>query len=59
MLGIKTILHPTDFSPSADLALQLALSLARDNRARLVLLHVSRPPLSALGAPHGSTAEAG
>jgi nucleotide-binding universal stress UspA family protein len=49
MLGIKTILHATDFSPCSDLALQLAGALARDYRARLVILHVGRPPVQ----PHG------
>jgi nucleotide-binding universal stress UspA family protein len=53
VLPIHTILHPTDFSPAADLALQLAGSLAKDYGARLVILHVGRPPLSHLG---GTTA---
>jgi nucleotide-binding universal stress UspA family protein len=51
MVTIQTILHPTDFSPCSDLALQLAGSLARDYRARLVVLHVGRPPLRNLGGP--------
>jgi nucleotide-binding universal stress UspA family protein len=51
MLPIKTILHPTDFSRSSDLALQLAGALARDYGARLVILHVGRPPLRVLGSP--------
>ena len=51
MLPIKTILHATDFSRGSDLALQLAGALARDYGARLVILHVGRPPLHALGAP--------
>jgi universal stress protein A len=41
---IKTILHPTDFSPNADQALPLAYALARDYRARLILLHVATAP---------------
>jgi nucleotide-binding universal stress UspA family protein len=49
MYEIRTILHPTDFSASADLALQLAGSLARDHRARLIVLHIGRPPVSHLG----------
>src|SRR5262249_29189019 len=37
---IRTILCPTDFSNCSANALQLASSLARDHRARLVILHV-------------------
>jgi len=40
MNTIQTILHPTDFSESAEHAFRLACSLARDHEARLVLLHV-------------------
>ncbi len=40
MLHFRTILHPTDFSPAAEEAFQLAGSLARDHGARLVILHV-------------------
>ena len=43
MLSFRTILHPTDFSPYSDAALRLACSLARDYRARLILLHVKEP----------------
>jgi universal stress protein A len=45
MLPVKTILHATDFSPYSDLAFRLSCSLARDYRARLVVLHVMEPPL--------------
>jgi nucleotide-binding universal stress UspA family protein len=45
MAPIHTILHPTDFSEQAAYALQLACSLARDYGARLVVLHVFRPPV--------------
>ncbi len=45
MLPIKTILHPTDFSPRSDVAFQLACVLARDAGARLVVLHVLERPL--------------
>jgi nucleotide-binding universal stress UspA family protein len=45
MLSIHTILHPTDFSARSGYALQLALSLARDHGARLVVLHVMPVPL--------------
>lgn len=39
MLRIRTMLFPTDFSPAADHALEVARSLARDHEARLILLH--------------------
>jgi nucleotide-binding universal stress UspA family protein len=40
MLPIRTILHPTDFSPQSAAGYQMACALARDYGARLVLLHV-------------------
>jgi len=40
MLSIRSILHPTDFSPRSEAAFQLACSLARANGARLLVLHV-------------------
>jgi nucleotide-binding universal stress UspA family protein len=51
MLHFQTILQPTDFSPYSDLALQIAGSLARDYHARLVILHVGRPPVRSLESP--------
>ncbi|MCI0461018.1 MAG: universal stress protein [Gemmataceae bacterium] len=45
MLPIRTILHPTDFSEPAGYAFRLALSLARDQGARLIVLHVMPVPL--------------
>lgn len=42
---VETILHPTDFSAHSQLALELACSLAREQTARLVLLHVAVPPV--------------
>jgi len=44
MLPIRTILHPTDFSEPSARAFQVACSLARDNAARLIVLHVASPP---------------
>jgi nucleotide-binding universal stress UspA family protein len=44
MLALKTILHPTDFSPRSEYAFRLACSLARDHGARLIVLHVVTPP---------------
>jgi nucleotide-binding universal stress UspA family protein len=46
MLPIRTVLHPTDFSPGSHLAFRLACSLARDYEARLVILHVAAPPVT-------------
>lgn len=43
-MKIQTILYPTDFSECSQKALPLAFSLARDYRARLVILHVATPP---------------
>ena len=45
MLNIRTILHPTDFSPCSDYAFRLACILARDYIARLILVHVKPPPV--------------
>lgn len=44
MLPIHTILLPTDFSKESLAAIRLANGLARDYRARLVLLTVYPPP---------------
>jgi universal stress protein A len=41
MIRIQTILYPTDFSVAAEHALDVAHSLARDHRAKLVLLNVT------------------
>ena len=45
MLPLATILHPTDFSEHSEFAFRLACALARDYKARLVLLHVMPPPM--------------
>jgi nucleotide-binding universal stress UspA family protein len=45
MLAIKKILHPTDFSEPAANAFLLARNLAKEHRARLVLLHVVELPV--------------
>ena len=44
MLPLRTILHPTDFSPQAEHAYRVARALARDYKARLVVLHVLPAP---------------
>ena len=49
MIPIKVILHPTDFSPRSEQALQLACALARDAGARLIVLHVLERPLIVYG----------
>jgi nucleotide-binding universal stress UspA family protein len=40
---MRTILHPTDFSPPCEEAFRMACSLARAQTARLILLHVAEP----------------
>jgi nucleotide-binding universal stress UspA family protein len=49
MLPIRTILHPTDFSEPSEYAFQLACGLAWDYGARLVVLHVTTPPIPIFG----------
>lgn len=43
MLKIQTIVYTTDFSDTAQLAFQMACSLARDHGADLILLYVAGP----------------
>lgn len=45
MLTFKSILHPTDFSEASELALRMAVGLARDYQARLIVLHALEPPV--------------
>ena len=45
MLPIRTILHPTDFSPQSGYAFQLACALARDYVAHLIVLTVQPPEI--------------
>jgi universal stress protein A len=40
--GLKTILVPTDFSEHSDVALQEAIDIARQQNARIYLLHIRR-----------------
>jgi nucleotide-binding universal stress UspA family protein len=50
MLPIRTVVHPTDFSEHSDYTFRLASSLARDNGARLIVVHVlERPALTYTG----------
>ena len=52
MVAVRTILHPTDFSASADEAFCVATALAASLKARVVVLHVSprQGPMVAYGA---------
>ena len=45
MLPIRNILHATDFSECSQHAADYAANLAKDYRARLILLHVIEPPI--------------
>jgi nucleotide-binding universal stress UspA family protein len=40
--GLKTILVPTDFSGSSDVALGIAIDLAKQQNANIYLLHVHK-----------------
>jgi nucleotide-binding universal stress UspA family protein len=44
MLTIRAILVAADFSACSEDAFRLACALARDYRARLIVLHVATPP---------------
>jgi nucleotide-binding universal stress UspA family protein len=50
MLNIRSILHPTDFSPRSDWAFRLACSIAQGYGARLIALHVAPRPFYGLAA---------
>jgi nucleotide-binding universal stress UspA family protein len=47
MLPVRTILHPTDFSEHSNHAFRLACALARDYRAKVIVLHVMTPAVVA------------
>ncbi|MCS6975884.1 MAG: universal stress protein [Gemmatales bacterium] len=49
MFSVERILVPTDFSASSDDAFQVAKALARDYKARLVVLHVAPPMIVVFG----------
>ena len=51
MIHLKTILHPTDFSEDSRYALEVACALARDQAARVILLHVLPAPAGPGEAP--------
>jgi nucleotide-binding universal stress UspA family protein len=48
--AIRVVVHPTDFSLGSETALRVARLLARDQAARLVILHVTPPPVALEGA---------
>jgi nucleotide-binding universal stress UspA family protein len=50
MRPIQTILHPTDFAEHSRYALDLACALARDQGARLIVLHIVPSPMSVRGS---------
>lgn len=45
MLTTKVVLHPTDFSEPASQAHAAACDIARERKARLVVLHVATKPV--------------
>src|ERR1051326_5590578 len=45
----QLILHPTDYSESSEHAFRLAISLARDHGAEVLVLHVAHYPAMAYG----------
>ena len=52
MFPLRAILHPTNFSEASEHALRVAYQLARDYKARLILLNALEPPLD-----HGDLGE--
>ena len=55
MASKKTYLVPVDFSKSAEIALDHAIRLARQNKAPLILLHVIDNQSVIMAAPEGVT----
>lgn len=45
-MKLKTILFPSDFSHCGDEALAFATTLARDSKAKLLIVHVEEPPIA-------------
>jgi nucleotide-binding universal stress UspA family protein len=54
MFAPRRILHPTNFSPCAALAFEIAVDLAKQNQATLIILHA----VETLGADNVSFGEA-
>ena len=53
MAGLKRILHATDFSKASARALQEAIKLAKENSARLLVVHVIEPTPYVAGGEFG------
>ena len=51
----KSYLVPVDFSKPADIALDHAIKLARENKAGLILLHIIADQSMVMAAPEGVT----
>ena len=49
MARIRSIMHPTDFSPASRAALKRAIEMAQANRAPLVIAHVMAPVIPMMG----------
>ncbi len=52
-MKLQTILVPTDFSPDADRALEVAVDLARDTKGKILLLHAYMVDFPLAGAAYG------
>lgn len=48
---VRTVLVATDFSPTANAALQWAIELAKAHRARIVVVHALPPPIPPAASP--------
>jgi len=53
MARVKTYLVPIDFSPTSEIALNHAIGLARENKGKLILLHVIDDQSVMMTAPEG------
>jgi len=53
LAGIKRVLHATDFSKASARALQEAVKLAKENSARLLVVHVIEPTPYVAGGEFG------
>lgn len=51
-MNVTKILLPVDGSPHSDAAADMAISIASDNNASVVLLHVRKPVPTGLGQPN-------
>lgn len=60
LLEFRRVLHPTDLKPTSNKALSLAIALAQQNDADLVLMHALPPPtpIYEIDSPYRTEAEA-